>query len=257
VPTLGELDRQASWVQVYCEARDCHHGAPLLLIRPVRRRQTNTPIFSRCCRRQLPSFKVRGQWRFKCVDIDRRIEQEKKPARVNWGAVLPTSLSSEIEEVLPKIQDTYYKLVLAVGPARTGKTVALIELAAKHNWPRLNVNLAVSEKLLELTHRQRAVRVAEILHDVIRLENSDVVLLDNIELLFATELAQDPLKLLQSVSRNRAIIAAWPGNFDGTALTYGRPGHGEAKRYPTPQAVIVASGEADQPDIRSPGEKTK
>jgi hypothetical protein len=168
-----------------------------------------------------------------------------------------TLLSTRIQDVLPKTQETYYKLILAVGSARAGKTAALTELAAKHKWPRVNVNLRLSEKLLELTHRQRAVRAAGILDDILRDENSNVVLLDNIELLFAPELAQDPLKLLQSLSRNRTIVAAWPGNFDGAALTYAEPGHPEARRYPTPQAVIVSAGEADRPDIGSPGEETK
>src|ERR1700680_41231 len=31
VPSLGDLAAQASWVWVYCEARDCHHRAPLKL----------------------------------------------------------------------------------------------------------------------------------------------------------------------------------------------------------------------------------
>ena len=31
IPTLGELARQASWVHVYCEVRDCHHSAPMRL----------------------------------------------------------------------------------------------------------------------------------------------------------------------------------------------------------------------------------
>ncbi len=173
------------------------------------------------------------------------------------GADVVATLSSQIQDVLPKTQDTYFKLILAVGPARTGKTAALTELAAKHKWPRVNVNLCLSEKLLNLTHRQRAVRVAGILDDTVRDEESNVVLLDNIELLFAAELAQDPLKLLQSLSRNRTIVAAWPGNFDGVALTYAEPGHPEARRYPTPQAVIVKAGETDQPNIGSPGEETK
>jgi len=30
---------------------------------------------------QLPAFKVRGQWRFKRIDIDRWIEQQKKTFR--------------------------------------------------------------------------------------------------------------------------------------------------------------------------------
>jgi hypothetical protein len=168
---------------------------------------------------------------------------------------MPTPLASQVQEVLPRTRDAYYKLVLAVGPARTGKTAMLTELAAHHSWPRLNVNLRLSERLLELTHRQRATRVASILDDMVQAEKSDVVLLDNIELLFAEELAQDPLRLLQMLSRNRAIVAAWPGGFDGACLTYADPGHPEARRYHTPQAVIVNAGDADQPDAGSLGEE--
>jgi hypothetical protein len=167
------------------------------------------------------------------------------------------SLSSQIEDVLSRTRDAYYKLILVVGPPRLGKTAALSELAARHNWPRLNVNLRVSERLLDLTHRQRAVRVASILEDIVRGEASDVVLLDNIELLFAEELAHDPLRLLQSLSRNRAIVAAWPGMFDGTSLTYAEPGHPEARRYSAPQAVVVRTVDAEQVETAPFGEETR
>ncbi|ESZ65719.1 BREX-3 system P-loop-containing protein BrxF [Mesorhizobium sp. L103C131B0] len=169
------------------------------------------------------------------------------------------SLASQIQDVLPKTLDTYYNLILTVGPARAGKTAALAELAAKHKWPRVNVSLSLAEQLLGLTHRQRAVRAAGILDDIISIsaQNSEVVLLDNIELLFATELAQDPLKLLQSLSRNRAIVAAWPGDFEGATLTYAVPGHPEARRYPAPQAVIVRAGAGEQQDVRAVRRETK
>jgi hypothetical protein len=117
-----------------------------------------------------------------------------------------SSVYNQILEFLPAVREGYYKLILAVGPARAGKTSALTELARDHKWPRLNVNLRLSEKLLDLTHRQRAVRVANILDDAIRFEASHVILLDNLELLFAEELTQDPLRLLQSLSRNRTVI---------------------------------------------------
>ena len=168
---------------------------------------------------------------------------------------MPTTLSSQIQDVLPRTRDAYYKLVLAVGPARAGKTAALTDLGTRHSWPRLNVNLRLSERLLDLTHRQRAARVSGILDDIVREENSDVVLLDNIEMLFAEELAQDPLRLLQSLSRNRAIVAAWPGSFDGVSLTYAEPGHPEARRYQSPQAIIVKSSDANQSEAGSPGEE--
>jgi hypothetical protein len=157
-----------------------------------------------------------------------------------------TSLSAQIHEAISKTHDTYYKLILAVGTEGTGKTSAVKELAEKNNWARINVNIRLSEKLLELTHRQRAARVAAVLNDTVRCEKSEVLLLDNIELLFAVELAQDPLKLLQTLSRNQTIVAAWPGHFDGTALTYADAGHPEARRYTKPQAVIVKASETDQ-----------
>ena len=166
---------------------------------------------------------------------------------------MPTHLESEIWDVLPRTRDSYYKLVLAVGPARRGKTATLIALSCQHQWPRVNVSLRLSERLLELTQRQRATRVAGILEDMLRAEKSDVVLLDNIELLFAEELAQDPLRLLQVLSRNRAIVAAWPGGFDGKYLTYAEPSHAEARKYQTPQAVIVKAGDTDQPDAEPIG----
>lgn len=152
---------------------------------------------------------------------------------------MPIPLSIQIEDMLLETRNAYYKLVLAVGTAHTGKTAALMELVTRHDWPRLNVNLRLSQKLLDLTHRQRSTRVAGILDDIIREEDSDIVLLDNIELLFAEELAQDPLRLLQFLSRNRTIVAAWPGKFDGIFLTYAEPYHPEVRRYKTPQAVIV------------------
>jgi hypothetical protein len=171
------------------------------------------------------------------------------------GTDVTTSLSSQIQAILPLTKDAYYKLILAVGPVRAGKTAAFMDLLTKHEWPRVNVNLCLSERLLELTYRQRAVRGAVILDDMLSNAKSNVVLLDNIELLFAAELAQDPLKLLQSLSRNRTIIAAWPGDFDGDTLTYAEPGHPEARRYPNPQAVIIKTGEYHHSDIRSPREK--
>jgi hypothetical protein len=157
------------------------------------------------------------------------------------GTTVGASLGFRIQEVLPRTKGEYYRLVLVVGPARAGKTTALNDLSKRHGWPRLNVNLLLSEKLLDLTQRQRAIGVSRILDDIVRAQQSDIVLLDNIELLFAHELEQDPLRLLQSLSRNRTIVAAWPGHFDGNALSYAEPGHPEAKRYPAPQAVIVAS----------------
>ena len=38
-------------------------------------------VYTMAQRGEIPAFKVRGQWRFKRVDIDRWIEQQKATAR--------------------------------------------------------------------------------------------------------------------------------------------------------------------------------
>lgn len=150
-------------------------------------------------------------------------------------------LSIRLLDRLPDAAGLYHRLVLAVGPARSGKTEALTELATANGWPRINVNLRLAERLLDLTQKQRAVRMPGILDDVVRAEAADTVLLDNLEMLFAVELSQDPLRLLQGLSRNRTIVASWPGSFDGRTLTYAEPGHREFRKYPSPQAVVVSA----------------
>jgi len=159
-----------------------------------------------------------------------------------------TPLPDRIIAELPKATAMYSKLVLLVGPPRSEKTGALNELAARFGWPRINVSLQLSERLLDLTQKQRAVRVAGLLDDIVKVSASDVVLLDNIELLFAVELSQDPLRLMQSMSRNRTVISSWPGTFDGQVLTYAEPGHREFKKYVAPQATIVSTADAQTTD---------
>jgi len=113
--------------------------------------------------------------------------------------------------------------------------------------------MELSERLLELTHRQRAVHVVGILEDLVSQQTENVILLDNIEILFATALSQDPLRLLQSLARNRAIVAAWPGTFDGTNLIYAEPGHPEVRRYSRPQiSIVTTDAAASENPTRSP-----
>lgn len=148
-------------------------------------------------------------------------------------------LSERIEEQVPTAASLYHRLVLVVGPPRTGKTTALRELAAEKSWPLVNVNLVLSEPLLELTSRQRALRVPQLLEAVAKAHAGEVLILDNIELLFSPELQQDPLRLLQRLARNRTVIAAWAGKYEGASLTYADPTHPEYKRYQKPEAIIV------------------
>ncbi len=149
------------------------------------------------------------------------------------------TLRDRLAHALTETPGLYYRLILVVGAPRSGKTGALHELRSSRSWPILNVNLALCQRLLELTRKQRALRVPRILAEIVEGLEDEVVLLDNLEVLFDPQLAQDPLRLLQGLARNRTVVAAWPGEYDGEVLTYAEPGHPEWRRYRAPEARIV------------------
>jgi len=155
-------------------------------------------------------------------------------------ARLPLTELAELEGLLPSIAQQYHRLALIVGPVGSGKTPLLKELCRQRNIPYLNVNLVLSQRLLDLTRKERPLRVRRLLADAIGEQPEDAVALDNVELLFDATLHQDPLALLQGLSRNRTLVVAWGGRYAGNVLTYAEPGHPEYRRYERPDGVFIS-----------------
>lgn len=144
------------------------------------------------------------------------------------------TMSDKIEALKRHIEaarSRYYQLVLLVGPDASGKTRALLQLSNEAGYPYINLNLILSQKLLEYPGRVRPLRLPRIIEAIIDDRAGDTVLLDNIEILFDPALQQDPLRLLQHISRTRTIVAAWSGKFEGRTLIYAEPGHPEYRKY--------------------------
>jgi len=145
----------------------------------------------------------------------------------------------QLVEVLDRVKELYHRLILVVAPAGGGKTAVMRKLVSLTSMPLINVNLELSRRLLDLTERQRALETRRLLEKIMDEVEGDLVLLDNIEILFDIRLKQDPLRLLQGLSRNKTVVAAWNGLIVDGHLTYATPDHPEYRRYPIGGFLVV------------------
>ncbi len=185
-------------------------------------------------------------------------------------------LADRVIRKIDQATDLYYRLVILVASAGSGKTAALRDVHERTGAPLINVNLELSLRMLDLTELQRAVQLPRLLAEIADASNAglpalqnkaaqkaSVVLLDNIELLFDVSLKQDPLRLLQGLSRNTTVVAAWSGEIrvegqglgtesptpdDSSLITqssslylvYATPDHPEFRRYPIRDFLVVS-----------------
>jgi len=144
----------------------------------------------------------------------------------------------KLMESINEAKELYHSLVLLVGPSDIRKETAINEIAEKLGQQPININFELSKRLLEMTNKKRALKVAEKLDEVIA-PFQDYAILDFTEILFDVNLKQDPLALLKRVSRNKTILASWNGIIENKKLTYAEPGHPEHRVYDTSDVQIV------------------
>jgi hypothetical protein len=148
-------------------------------------------------------------------------------------------LVDRIIEKIAQAAELYHRLVILIAPAGAGKTAALQDVHERTSAPLVNVNLELSRRMLDLTERQRALQLPRLLSEIVMAPTAEVILLDNVEVLFDVSLKQDPLRLLQGLSRNKTVVAAWSGAIDGEHMLYATPDHPEYKRYPLRDFLVV------------------
>ncbi len=81
--------------------------------------------------------------------------------------------------------------------------------------------------MLNLSNLERSMlELDDIMTDIIK-NTSEVVLFDNIEIIFNPELKRNPLQLFRQISRNKTVVISWPGKYENQKLSYAEPHHPE------------------------------
>ena len=160
------------------------------------------------------------------------------------------SVRQQIMQSIQAAEALYHRLVVLVGRSGAGKTVILQEVANELGASTINVNLELSSRLLELTPSQQCLQASTILHEIVD-DAPSPVFLDNIELLFDSNLQLNPWRLLQSVSRNQVIITSWNGSLIDGSLVYAEAEHSEYRKCDPEGALLVDMNNIDQdiPDL--------
>jgi hypothetical protein len=142
------------------------------------------------------------------------------------------SLLAALDERVEGVAALNSKLILLVGPPRSGKTALLNALSARRRLEVVKVGVALGRLLLEVPGARRHVEAGALFKEVVAAHAVDgLVLLDDIELLFDRSLQLNPLDLLKRQAHVRRVVAAWPGDLAGARLTYAAMGHPEYRDY--------------------------
>ena len=134
--------------------------------------------------------------------------------------------------------------MLVVAPVGVDKTAALNGVRKRTGAPLINGSLGLSRRILELTERQRTLHLPRLLRKIVSNFDGEIILFENIDVIFDVCLKQNPLRLLQGFSRNKAVVAAWRGSIIHDFLTCAVPDHPKCKRYPM-RDFLVASHELE------------
>jgi len=145
----------------------------------------------------------------------------------------------KLERLVEEIGDINSKLILLVGPSRSGKTQLLRQLGARPEIELLNVGLELGRRLAAMPNNKRGFSAGELLREIADKEATEaLLLLDNLELLFEPSLQINPLDLVKRLAHSKRVVAVWPGELRGDRLVYADMSHPEHRDYSRDGMVV-------------------
>ena len=147
---------------------------------------------------------------------------------------------SKLEKLIGEIDDLNVKLILFVGPSRSGKTQLLRQLSNKLKIEPINVGLELGRRLATMPNNKRGFSAGELLREIADKERTEEpLLLDNLELLFEPGLQINPLDLVRRLAHSKRVVAVWPGELRGDRLVYADISHPEHRDYSRDGVVVL------------------
>lgn len=126
--------------------------------------------------------------------------------------------AQDIKERWESLQADEERILFIVGGPGSGKSKLIRELAEQDGWKYIEAKELIDDEFLEIARDLRPDMAKDVMCKALKACGSDVILLDNVNVLFAPILNLKPIELLKTVSTMYPIVVGWRGRFDGDNL---------------------------------------
>ena len=133
---------------------------------------------------------------------------------------------SRLDKEIPYLKNKYNK-ILYLYEYKKGDTLKYYSEVNK--LPYINVNLYLSEKLMDVKPNRRPYKVVDLMNSLGD-NDDDIICIDYFEILFEPSLKLQPFDILKNLSRRKTVLVAWRYELKDGYLVYAQPGHPEYKK---------------------------
>lgn len=112
------------------------------------------------------------------------------------------------------------KLLIIIGGPGSGKSKLIRDLTYQDGWKICEAKELFDDEFLEIPRADRPEKAIALISTAIRRLNARVVMIDNVEFLFAPILNLNPVQMLKDLSKECPIIVSWRGSLEGNTLYF-------------------------------------
>jgi hypothetical protein len=133
------------------------------------------------------------------------------------------------------------KLLFIIGGPGSGKSKLIRELTYQDGWKIVEAKELFDDEFLEVPRADRPEKAISLISAAIHRLNARVVMIDNVEFLFAPILNLDPIAMLRKLSTECPLIVSWRGHVEGDILYFEHNGDPKYAKFKIedPNHVIV------------------
>lgn len=140
-----------------------------------------------------------------------------------------------MDNEVPYLKNKYNK-ILYLYEYKKGDTLKYY--SEVNELPYINVNLYLSEKLMDVKPNRRPYKVIDLMN-ALGDTGDDIICLDYFEILFESSLKLQPFDILKNLSRRKTVLVAWRYELKDGYLVYAQPGHPEYRKEMIADATII------------------